>query len=343
MRVAIASEGWPPYPIDTSIYTHTRDALAALKAVGVDAYPIPLPSNRDAKIGGLVRPFLRRALAGYHPEPGTSIVHHVSVDAYRGADVVTVHDLAEFVAAGEFARLPDRLHRLSTRAAFRRARRVVVTTEWTALEARRRFGRDGEKARVVPVPHPWAEPGMDREPRYDALWIGRNSPLKNLPLYLRLAEAYPGLRFALRSAKSPGREGLDHLTDGMLAGLRNVTRLPRLSEEELDRLYRSSPVLVVTSQYEGFHVPAMEAYLRGAKLVLPTIQPFLEIYGGEGGGRTPNVYWYDPRGGLTALGGAFWEAHLARAETPSWAVTSKVSPRSVGNALKAVYEELVRA
>ena len=350
MRVAIASEGYPPYPIDTSMYTHTRDALDAVRRAGVDAFVLALPSNRGARIGGLVRPYLRRKLAGYAGRDGAEVVHHISQDVRRGADVATVHDLYPFYDVD--GRTSDAFFREAIRTALKRPARVVVTTEHTRREVAARFPEHAEKLRVVPVPHRTPPPGLADPVRYDALWVGRNAPNKNLPLYLALAVRYPALRFALRSSRSPDREALDREVAWKLAAARNVAVLPRQSEEGLDALYRSARVLVVTSNYEGFHVPAMEAYVRGARVVLPRIEPYLELYGGEG---TVNTYWYDPAWierpfawdfsrSLANLAAAFEEAcaNPTATRAPDARVVARVSLESVGWGLKAVYEEVAR-
>ena len=347
MKVAIATESWPPYATDTSFYRHTRDVLAAVRLAGLDAYPLALSSNRGAKVGGLVRPYLRRHLGGYAEAGAGDLVHHVTQESRRGVDVVTVHDTYAF----HDTRFSDRFFRDAVRLAIRRAKRVVFTTQWSLEEAARRpeFAGMREKFRVVPVPHRTPPAGRSEGPaRFDAVWIGRNSPNKNLPLYLALAVRHPAHRFAVRSSKSPDREALDREVAWKLAAAQNVASLPRLSDDEMDALYRSTPVLVVTSNFEGFHDPAMEAYVRGAKVVLPRIEPYLELYRG---GDAANTYWYEPEWverpfawdfgrSLERLSAAFGEAHAARAGLPDARVVRAVSLEAVGEGLRAVYEEV---
>lgn len=333
MRVAIATDSWPPYPVDTSIYSVTRDTLEALRRNGVDAVPYPINTHRGARVGGLVRPYLRRTFTRYKVPPGT-IVHQVCHNGLRGCDVVTIQDFYMFYGN---ARLSDYFFRDSIRVSIRRAKRVVLTTHWSVEEAAKFFPADREKFRVVAVAIPTARPGMGPI-TYDALWVGRNTPNKDLPLFLQLAARFPDLKFALRYSKSPGRKNLDAYVEQLLRvspARNNVRLIPRLSEEELDLLFRASEILVVTSNYEGFHIPAMEAYLRGGKIVVPRIPPFPEIYGDR------DVFWYDLQGGLEALAAAFRAAKEAPFRSPSPAVADAVSLETVGRKLKAVYEELV--
>ena len=350
MKVAIASEGWS-HPTDTSMYTHTRDVFDAVRLAGVDAVALPLPSNRGAKVGGLVLPYLRRTFGGYPAArgDGATLIHHVPHGVRRGADVATVHDLYPFFVR---ERVSDVFFREALRAAIRRPKRVVVTTENMRREVAERFPEHAAKLRVVHAPVRTPEPGIAHEPRFDALWVGRNAPNKNLQLYLSLASDHPTLRFALRSSRSPDREALDALVARLMASAHNVTPLPKQPEEGLDALYRDAPTFVVTSSYEGFHVPAMEAYLRGAKLVLPRIEPFLELYSG-GGREVVNTFWYAPVPGssspswndsatLPALARAFEEAHAAPARSPDPDLARSVSFGAVGKGLRAIYEEVAR-
>lgn len=328
MRVALASEGWPPYPSDTSMFAISRDTLAAVRAAGVDAYPLSLASNRGARVGGLLRPLWRRTVGRYRVPPGT-IVHQLTQNTLRDVDIVTIHDLAPFYET----RGIDAFFRQQVRVAFRRARRIVLTTEACRRDVTERFPEHREKLRVVPVPLPTPPPGIGPV-RFDALWVGRNSPNKDLPAYLALAARFPARRFALRSSRSPGREALDRHVETLLARTRNVEVVPRQSEEGLDRLYRSAPILVVTSQYEGFHIPAMEAYLRGMKLVLPQREPFVELY--------PDrcAFFYPPEAGAAGLAQAFDRALAAPLVAPDSAIVDRVSLARVGQRLRAVYEEL---
>lgn len=343
MRVAIASDGFNAHHVATSTHYYARGILEAACRVGVEAFELPIPCMCGAKVGGRVVPFLRRVFGRYPVHDG-ALVHHPSEDALRGVDVVTLQDLHQFYDR----RLTDRIRAMATRAAVRRAKRIVVTTEWSRRELAARFPEQAAKVRVIPVPFRAPERAERAStPDYDALWVGRNAPNKNLPLYLGLASRFPGLRFAVRASRAAGREALDLEVERALASLPNTTRLPQLREDALDALYRSVPLLVVTSPYEGFHMPAMEAYARGAKLVLPRIEPLAETYG-----TAVNVFWYEPAWvmrplawdfsrSLAALAAAFREARETRVREPEANVLERVSLATVGRQLKAVYEELL--
>ena len=327
-RVAIASDAWniPRYKY-VGIHIYTEAMLTAARAAGVDAYPLPRRQFYGRRFGGLAGPFAYQLLARYGTE---DIVHQATHYASPGVDIVTIHDILPFYGT----RLPDRFFRFQTIYSMRQAKRIMVTTAWMGEEIARMLPWVGQKLRVIP--YPFETPPLDRlgPAPYDALWVSRLAPNKNPALYLDLATAFPGKRFALRGSAPPaGGEFADTIR---ASGPPNVTLLPLLSEEERNRLYRSVPIIVSTSNYEGFHAPIMEGYIRGMKVVVPSIQPYVEIYSDRG--PAPNVFWYEPKN-ARSLAEAFRRASETEARAPSEAIIGRVSHATVGRQLKALYEE----
>jgi glycosyltransferase involved in cell wall biosynthesis len=328
VKVAIASIGWSNPT--TSMHSHSADALAAVRSVGVDAVPMPLRSYRGAKVGGLLIPWALRTLGSYPAREG-AIVHQIDQDSFRGVDVVTVQDLYCF----HESRFVDRFFRGAVRTAASRAHRVVVTTEASGQELGERFPGAKEKIRVVPLPHEPTSP--DRlEQKYDALWIGRNAPNKGLLEFIALASRFPQLRFAVRWSRSPGRPLLDERLSHAIQLSDNIQVFTQpLSDEDIDALYRSSRSYVSTSTYEGWHLPVSEAYLRGCHIVVPQIEPYVSIYPGG------TAFWYEPAN-RASLDAAFETAVATPFRLPSEEVVRYMSYENVGTRLKAVYEEISR-
>ena len=327
-RVAIASEGWnvPRYRyVGTHIYTEAM--LAAARSAGVEAYPLPRRMFHGRRFGGLVGPLAYQLVARYDTP---DVVHQATPFASPGVDIVTIHDIIPFRSQ----RLADRFFRIESILSMRLAKRVMVTTVWMGDEIRKILPGVREKLRVIP--YPFETPPLHRQTPapYDTLWVSRLAPHKDPDLYLRLAAAFPGQRFALRGSAAPGWESFAEALWARAPP--NVTFLPLLPEEERDRLYRSVPIIVATSRYEGFHAPIMEGYIRGMKVVLPFIQPYIEIYSGRG--PSPNVFWYEPENVLS-LADAFRHASETETRSPSEAIVERVSHATVGRQLKALYEE----
>lgn len=328
MKVVVAAKGWA-YPTN-SMHAYARDVLHAIQSVGVEAEPWVIPSQRGARIGGLVKPFVESHIRRYGAPRGT-LVHHTEHDTWRGVDVMTVHDLYMF----RDHRLADVFGRMAVRTSVRRAKRVAVHTDWMAGEVVRLGLAHPDKIRVVPHPFHVVSAGRP-EPLYDAFWLGRYAPNKRFEQFVRLVAASPERRFAARVSRSPGRPPM---SDAMMEVVHRAQHrgylkmLPVLGEDELDRVYRSSRTLVVTSDYEGFHLPAMDAYLRGTRVVLPHIEPFVSTYGNAVG-----VHWYD--GSDDGLVEAFDKAVTSGTFVPSPSIVKAVSFPVVGAAFKAMYEEV---
>lgn len=327
MKVALASQNWSS-PM-TSMYSYSNDVLHALRSVGVDAAPLPISSLVGMPVGGLLLPLARRTFLSY-PNRDGALVHHIDQDAWRGVDVVTVHDLYPF----RDTRFADRFIRSAIRTAVRRARRIVTDSRATMDELAERFpAATRGKMQVVPIPHAPVT-AERRETRYDALWIGRNAPNKRLEEYVALAGRFPRARFAVRWSRSPGRPQANEALTRSISEAPNIQNFTQfLDESQMDELYRSTRIYVSTSTYEGWHIPVMAAYLRGCHIVLPRIEPYLSVY------PEPTAFWYDPAS-RSSLDEAFEGALSTPFHPPSERVAEYVSYASVGSQLRSVYEEL---
>ncbi len=320
MQVVIGSDGWSGSRF-RSAFTYSNGVLLAARAAGCEAQPYQLPPYYGARLGGLVRPWARARLGRYDVAPGT-LVHQTTHGAWRGAHVATVLDTYAFRQRGG---LPGTFRRSAVRTSVRRAQRIVTLSESGARELARTFPREREKARWAYVAFETPAPGR-RAPAHDALWVGATGPRKDPDAYLALAQLFPRRSFAMRV----------HGEGAGTAAPPNVVRLP--PQDDLDATYRSVPVLVVTSTFEGFHMPAMEAYLRGANLVLPRIEPFAEIYGAD----EAKVFWFDRAAGVPAIAEAFARARDAPLAAPRPEIVRSVSYATVGQRLRAIYEEVTR-
>ncbi len=344
-RVAIASDAWniPRYKfVGTHIYTEAM--LAAARSAGVDAYALPRREFYGKKVGGLVGPLVYQLTSRYASDIGPDdIVHQATHCASADVDIVSIHDIAPFY----HRRLSDRLFRFQTEFSARKAKRVMVTTDWMGNCLASRF--PWVRPKLCVVPYPFETPPVERLPDvYNGLWISRLAPNKDPHLYLELASMLPEYRFALRGSTAPGWEAFGaHVTERAISeGLvrdERMTFLPLLNESERNRLYRSVPVIVSTSHYEGFHAPIMEGYVRGMKIVVPYIEPYLELYGPTDVRPcdASNVYWYAPRD-VESLAAAFRRAMNSSLEAPDPGIVRRVSHAAVGQNLRTLYEEVAR-
>jgi glycosyltransferase involved in cell wall biosynthesis len=184
--------------------------------------------------------------------------------------VVTVHDLAVLRHPETFNLWTRQYSRLCVSRVVRAARLLIAVSGHTKREVVELLGASEERVRVVPngvaetfTPNGPAEPGDF------VLAVGTIEPRKNLG---RLAEATRRLGVELRVVGAPGWGRVD-----LGAG---VTRLGRVSDEELARLYRGARCLAYPSLYEGFGIPIVEAMASGTPVVTSTGGATEEVAGG---------------------------------------------------------------
>lgn len=208
--------------------------------------------------------------------------------------VVTVHDIIH-VMFPEF--LPNPLGfayaRLLIHAAVRRARRVIVVSESTALDLRRLFGAGSHRLRVIPngVHADFLAPGdptadaaarrrLGVEPPY-LLHVGNDKPHKNTAGVLKAFQ----LLANQRQGGVPPLILAGGFTDaGPLAararamGLGSQVRcLGHLERRDLAALYRGATVFVYPTLYEGFGLPVLEAMACGVPVVAGDVPAVREI------------------------------------------------------------------
>jgi glycosyltransferase involved in cell wall biosynthesis len=109
---------------------------------------------------------------------------------------------------------------------------------------------------------------------FDAIFIALIRPVKQLEVFLDLAEALPDLRFAVvggfASHLSAGQRAS---LEARLGGLRNVAFLGPRRAEEIMALLTKSKMLVNTSRWEGFPNTMLEAWSVGVPVVSLSVDP----------------------------------------------------------------------
>lgn len=206
----------------------------------------------------------------------------------RGSRVVTVHDLG--LRAVPWTLRDETLRELTGKlehSVFEASR--IITVSQAIKDELVRYGY-AEPGRVHAVHH---GPGHlstiaasmppAQAPNSFALHVGTLEPRKNI---LMLLEAWKLLRSRLPSAPDLvfcGRFGWKaeairaEMARGEEAGW--LHHLGYVSEQELAALYRDAAVVVFPSLYEGFGLPAVEAFWAGAPLVCSDIPALREVAG----------------------------------------------------------------
>jgi glycosyltransferase involved in cell wall biosynthesis len=179
--------------------------------------------------------------------------------------VVTLHDLAALKRRSEYLRAGMRMR--LRHLAVQRAVRVIVPTETVAGDAIARLRLERERVVVIPeaadavmYPRPAHEIAAARAryslPEQYLLWVGglqHPNPDKHIA---KLAATPRELPLVL---VGPTRPWAHELPDVILTG--------QVSDEHLAALYSGARALLLTSQHEGFGLPAVEALACGTPVV----------------------------------------------------------------------------
>jgi glycosyltransferase involved in cell wall biosynthesis len=203
--------------------------------------------------------------------------------------VATVHDAAivnDFVGERSWHK------RVIAPAAVRRSTRLVAVSEFARQEAITHFAAAPDRVRVVhsgpgltpavgrPLVSTAAGPGpVTAARRPYVLYVGNLMAHKNLPFLIEaFARAPVNADLLIAGSWGAERAELDRLIDRSGAGER-IRLTGRVTDAELDLLYRGAIALALPSVYEGFGFTALEALARGCPVLAADIPALREVLG----------------------------------------------------------------
>jgi glycosyltransferase involved in cell wall biosynthesis len=202
--------------------------------------------------------------------------------------VVTVHDLAFRLHPQAYPPAWRLMHRAGFRRAVREAAAIIAVSRSTASDVARLGGVDEASIRVVPLAgslsvgeeDPAAALDRLRVPRPYALFVGTLEPRKNL---VRLIRAYqriaPRVPHALVLAGPMGWRSEPIRRELALPGAGSIVVTGRVSEADLDALYRGADAFAYPSLYEGFGLPVLDAMARGIPVITSNTSSLPELAG----------------------------------------------------------------
>lgn len=227
---------------------------------------------------------------------GLDLVHHAGGTAppVRSTPyVLTLHDLQPLERRATHSALKRAYLRVAIPPSARRARRIVVPSEFVRRGVLDRLGVD--PARVQVVPHgvdvlAAPTPADVLTERYGidgpvVLYPAITYPHKNhrvlVDAFARVVLRHPDALLVLPGGRGGEEERLRDQVDQL--GLRpRVRRTGRISAADVAGLYGMASVVAVPSSYEGFGLPAVEAMAYGAPLVAARATALPEVVGGAG-------------------------------------------------------------
>jgi len=207
--------------------------------------------------------------------------------------LVTVHDLFPFDHPEWYSRSERWIYRRSIALTLRRARRVIVPSNYVARCLAADLAVD--PARVAVVPHGvngiYTDAGSQADmaatcaefgvtPGRFALSVGAVNTRKNLVPLIRAMAALPNRDFPLLLV-GPDGHGAE-VADGeiaRLAGRARVRRTGYLADEQAAALVRSAAALVHPSLAEGFGFVPLEAMAVGTPVIAARASSIPEVVG----------------------------------------------------------------
>jgi alpha-1,3-rhamnosyl/mannosyltransferase len=222
------------------------------------------------------------------------LVHHAGgvIPAVRSRpSIVTIHDLQPLELPDYFSAAKRRWLATMIPRSVRAARLILCPSDFTAERLQVLLGVPARKLRVVRHGHEACRPGIvDHDA--DAKLRQRFGRFLLLPAITyrhkrhadlvaaldRLRDHFADLTVVITGRAGPQTGAVQDLARQL--GLANrVHQLGRVSEVELDALYRSAVALVFPSEYEGFGNPVLEAMARGCPVVTTDAGALPEVAG----------------------------------------------------------------
>ena len=208
-----------------------------------------------------------------------------------GKSIVTIHDMS-FIRHPAFAE-EENLHYLADRIndTATRADAIITDSEFSAGEIHSLLGVD--KRKIFPVhlgvdqnpsvPEPAAVASALHKLNVDRpyiLTVGTLEPRKNIPFLIDVFERMTDFHGSLVIAGMPGWKYepiLERIKQSPRAA--NIRYLKYVDDEILTSLYTGAELFVITSVYEGFGLPPLEAMTCGTPVVSSSGGSLPEVLG----------------------------------------------------------------
>jgi len=221
---------------------------------------------------------------------------------YRGSFVVTIHDLIMYHYPRPDATtlgpikyfIKDKLHRLVVKNAVKKAKKVIVTSEFTRQDVHKTLGVPIEKMEVT------YQASFEISQKFTlknkksiletfgitkpfAMYVGAAYPHKNLKRLIeawkQVSEATDGAyQLVLVGKKTPFYERLfDHVAIQPFG--HSVIFTDFLDDDQLSTLYQKARLYVFPSLYEGFGLPPLEAMVHKVPVVSSMASCLPEVLG----------------------------------------------------------------
>lgn len=236
-------------------------------------------------VRGLEATLDARLVGGGEGEVWHSTYFTLPPESWRGAQVVTVHDMIY----ERFPHLFDDSWLEGARArrerCVRSADAVIAISETTRSDLDRFYGIDPDRVRVVPHAHSSVFRRLDDAAptptgRPFLLYVGNRSHYKNFATLLEAYARWPGRAKTDLVAVGGGAWSVEERSRIQVRSLDDrIHQLDGLPDEALCRLYNGAEAFIYPSLYEGFGLPLLEAMACGCPILASDIPSTREVAG----------------------------------------------------------------
>jgi glycosyltransferase involved in cell wall biosynthesis len=197
--------------------------------------------------------------------------------------VVTIHDVSFSRHPEWFSFREGTRRRWLTRAAARRAERVLTVSQFSAREIQELYGVPSERLVVVPNGQTRLEVAASTPREPIVLYTGSIFNRRRLPdliaAFARVVQAVPGARLVIVGQDRTWPR-LDLRALVVSHGIEpRVQIFDYVPQEELSRMYARASVFGFLSEYEGFGLTPLEALSAGVPIVVLDTPVAREVYG----------------------------------------------------------------
>ena len=215
---------------------------------------------------------------------------------WRGPAITTIHDMTliryENISEDDnptIYRIKQRVFLFLIRTVMRRAKAVIVPTEFVRNDLADFFGRQYIDRIYVTheageIPDETPQPVSSLKNKKFLFFIGNAFPYKNVwklvEAFVELKKTHPTLHLALAGKKDTFYRDIEQRIKE--AGIPDVHILGFVSDGEKRWLFQNSQCFVTASLSEGFCVPLLEAMIEGTPVVAADASCLPEVVGNAG-------------------------------------------------------------
>lgn len=208
--------------------------------------------------------------------------------------IVVIHDLRPLTIWWDRSKIRKYIFRLLILQSIRRAKYIVVPSNFSKNELLSNFGEKYlNKIKVIPLTIDIDSFSSINKKNIDnfieneyILYVGARKYHKNIQGLIKafqlMLDSFPNLKLVIAGFKEKNNDFVETIISELSGKHKsNIIEVNYPKDEELLILYRNAKLLILPSFYEGFGFPPLEALSLGCPVLTSNIPVFVENFGEE--------------------------------------------------------------